>query len=199
MTGDTLVRLGLDERTEVQLGFTALGHVRTRNFPTSSVSEDAGIGDLSLALRRNLLSPDGSGTSAAVQAHVSLPTGGSAIGESDWSAALLLPVGFSLGEKLSLSFTPQASLEPDLDRHGHRVAFGGVAGLGFDLSDRFSASAELAAFRDDDPADPAAEVLAGLSVAWQPSRNLQLDAGGNIGLSADAADLEIYFGLVRRF
>ena len=30
LVGDTLLRLGLDERTEVQLGFTAFGHARVR-------------------------------------------------------------------------------------------------------------------------------------------------------------------------
>lgn len=197
LVGDTLLRFGLDERTEVQLGFTAFGHVRTRT--PLAVDEDSGIGDVTLALRRNLVSPDGSGTNAAVQAYVTLPTGDDAIGAGEWSAGILLPFGFDLNDSLSIAFTPQASLEPDSDGEGHHASFGGSAGIGITLSDRLGAAVDLAVIQDDDPAGSSTEALLGLSMTLSVSDNVQLDAGLNLGLNDDSPDTELYAGFVTRF
>lgn len=192
-----MLRLGLDERTEVQLGFTAFGHVRTRT--PLAVDEDSGIGDVTLALRRNLMSPDGSGTNAAVQAYVTLPTGDDAIGAGEWSAGILLPFGFDLNDSLSLAFTPQASVEPDSDGEGHHASFGGSAGIGITLSDRLGAAVDLAVIQDDDPAGSSTEALLGLSMTFGLADNIQLDAGLNLGLNDDSPDTELYAGIVTRF
>ena len=197
LVGDTLVRLGLDARTEVQLGFTAFGHVRTRT--AVAVDEESGIGDVTLALRRNLMSPDGSGTNAAVQAYVTVPTGDDAVGAGDWSAGILLPFGFDLNDRLSLAFTPQASIEPDSDGEGHHASFGGSAGVGITLSDRLGAAVDLAVIQDDDPAGSSTEALLGLSMILGVSDNVQLDAGVNLGLNDDSPDTELYAGIVTRF
>ncbi len=197
LIGDTLLRLGLDERTEVQFGFTALGHVRTRS--AASVEEETSIGDVTLALRRNLMSPDGSGTNAAVQAYVTLPTGGDAVGAGDWSAGILVPFGFQLNSKLSVAFTPQGSLEPDSDGEGHHASYGGSAGIGITLSDRVGAAADFAVIRDDDPDGSTTEALLGLSLTLGLSENVQLDAGLNLGLNDDSPDTELYAGIVTRF
>lgn len=197
LVGDTLLRLGLDERTEVQLGFTAFGHVRVRT--PLAADEESGIGDITVALRRNLISPDGSGTNAAVQVYATLPTGDDAIGAGDWSAGILLPFGFDLSETLSVAFTPQASLEPDSDGEGHHASFGGSAGIGITLSDRLGAAVDLAVIHDDDPAGSGTEALLGLSMTLGLSANVQLDAGLNIGLNDDSPDTELYAGIVTRF
>lgn len=197
LAGDTLIRLGLDSRTEVQFGFTAFGHARTRT--VVSVDEESGIGDVTLAVRRNLLSPDGSGTNAAVQAYVTLPTGDDAIGAGDWSAGLLLPFGFDLSDTLSLAFTPQAGIEPDSDGEGHHASFGGSAGIGITLSDRLGAAVDLAVIQDDDPAGSGTEALLGLSMTLGLSDNVQIDAGVNLGLNDDSPDTELYAGIVTRF
>ena len=181
----------------MQLGLTAFGHVRTRT--SGSVTERSGVGDVTIALRRNLLSPDGSGTTAAVQPYFTLPTGGSAIGSGDWSAGVLLPFGFDLNDTISLAFSAQASLEPDADEEGHHAAFGGVAGLGIGLSERLSASVELAVFQDEDSVGSATEALLGLSFALGLSDKVQIDAGLNLGLNDDSPDTELYAGIVTRF
>ncbi len=197
LAGDTLLRLGLDDRTEVQLGFTAFGYARTRT--AVSVDEESGIGDVTLALRRNLMSSDGSGTNAAVQAYATLPTGGEAVGAGDWSAGILLPFGFDLSDTLSVAFTPQASIEPDSDGEGHHASFGGSAGVGMTLSDRVGAAVDLAIIHDDDPAGSSTEALLGLSLTLGLSGNVQIDAGLNLGLNDDSPDTELYAGIVTRF
>ncbi|MFB0874410.1 MULTISPECIES: transporter [unclassified Sphingobium] len=197
--GDLLLRFGLTETLEAQVGWTAYGHERARDRMTGLVDRSDGVGDVRLALRQNLHNPDGSGFSVAVMPYVSVPTGGSTIGAGDWGAGLLVPLSFDLGNGLSLGLTPEIDAAVDEDGDGRHIAYGSVAGIGIDLSDQLSASLETALTRDDDPAGHNTQALAGLSIGWQPSDEVQIDAGLNLGLNRDSPDRELYLGITRRF
>ncbi|MBV9899958.1 MAG: transporter [Alphaproteobacteria bacterium] len=196
--GDTLVRYGLTDRLEVQVGWTAYGTVREKS-AGAVVSRMSGTGDVTLALRRNLVNPDGSGFSAALMPYASLPTGGRTLGAGTWSAGILLPVSYSLPHGFALSFTGRIEAAADADRQGRHLAYGAIAGLDIPLGEKLSATVELSGQRDQDPGGHATEVLAGLSFAYTASPDLQLDAGANAGLSRSAADAELYVGIARRF
>lgn len=198
-TGDALLRVGLTDRLEAQLGWTAYGHVRVRDRAADALEQDGGVGDVSLALRRNLHNPDGSGFSVAVMPYVTLPAGGKAIGAGDWGGGVLVPVSFDLGHGLSLALTPEVDAAVDGDRSGRHLAYGSVIGLGLDVGSLVSATIEASAMRDADPDGHSTQSLAGLSLGWQPSKDMQIDIGANIGLNAASPDREIYVGLVRRF
>lgn len=199
IAGDTLLRIGIDGRTEAQIGWTAFGYVRTRDRLTGAIDRSDGTGDATLAIRRSLAHPDGSGLSIAVQPYVTLPTGGSAIGAGDWGAGLIAPVSYDLSGGLQLALTPQIAAAVDSDGDGRHLLYGSVVGLGFDLSDGVGATVELAAYRDRDPAGHSTQALAGLSIGWQPGDDTQFDVGTNIGLNRDTPDIELYFGITRRF
>jgi len=196
--GQLLVRLGLTDSLEAQLGWTAFGHVRTRDRSTGSLDHESGTGDLTLALRQNLRSPDGSGFSLAVMPFATLPTGGAAIGAGEWSAGLLVPLSYDLGEGVQVGLTGRVEATADSDRDGRHLAYGGVAGLSVPLSDALGATFEIAAGRDEDPAGHSTEWLAGISAGWMANDDLQLDAGANIGLHG-APDVQLYLGVSRRF
>jgi hypothetical protein len=189
VAGDLLVRVGLGSHTEAQIGWTAFGHA----------AGHGGTGDVTVALRQNLVSPDGSGTTLAIMPYATLPTGGRAIGAGDWSAGVRVPFGFSLSPAVSVAFTPDIEAAVDADRDGRHLAYGGVAGISAALGEEVSATAELSLTRDRDPAGHSTEALAGVSLAWTPAHNLQLDAGANLGLNQAAPDLELSAGNSRRF
>jgi hypothetical protein len=197
--GDLLVRIGIADHAEVQLEWTAYGHVRTRDRATGAVDRQGGSGDLTLALRRNLIHPDGEGLTLALQPYVTLPTGGRTIGAGTWSAGLIIPFAVPVAEHLTFELSPTLAAAPDEDRNGRHFAYGNVFGLGVDLSDTLDADVELSLTRDDDPAGHSTEALAGLSFGWVLGGDFQLDAGINLGLNRDSPDLEIYAGVSRRF
>jgi hypothetical protein len=195
--GDLLVRYGLSDHLEMQLGWTAFGTVRQR--VGGSVSHASGTGDVTLALRRNLVHPDGKGFSAAVMPYASLPTGGSAIGAGDWSAGLLVPLSYELPHGVTLDFTGRIEAAADGDRHGRHLAYGGIAGLDVSLPHDVTATLELSAQRDEDPGGRSTQLVGGLSLAWMARPGLQLDAGANAGLAGGAPDAELYVGIAHRF
>lgn len=195
--GETLVRVGLTDHLEAQVGWTAFGHVRERG--PGGRSSDSGVGDVTVALRRNLANPDGSGFSVALMPYATLPTGNAVLGAGDWSAGLLVPVSYELPHGLQLGFTGQVEAAVDEDRRGRHLAYGGIVGMSADLSDKLSATAELSGVRDDDPSGHSTELLAGLSAGWMAREDLQLDVGANIGLNEAAPDVQLYAGISKRF
>ena len=195
--GDLLLRYGVTQNTEVQLGWTALGAVRTRE--SGMVTHSSGTGDMTLAVRHNLAHPDGSGFAVAVMPYATLPTGDATIGAGDWSGGLIVPLSYSLTDKLGLSLTPEIDAAVDSDRHGRHLAYGSAIGLTTALTKSISSAFELEAVRDQDPAGHATEALASLSFAWQPRSNLQLDMGAVAGLNRASPDMELYLGIARRF
>jgi hypothetical protein len=199
VAGDLLVRYGLNESLEAQIGWTAFGHVRERNRLTGAIDRSSGTGDVSLTLRQNLSHPDGSGFSAALMPFVTLPVGGKAIGSGDWGAGLIVPLSYSLSDAIGIAVTPQVEAAVDSDRHGRHLAYGSVVGLSASLSQQLSTALEFQATRDEDPDGHSTQALASLSFALQPKDGLQFDVGAVAGLNKNSPDVEIYAGIARRF
>jgi hypothetical protein len=198
-TGDMLLRYGIAEHAEVQLGWTAFGRARSRDAEAGTRERRTGTGDVTLALRRNLRNPDGSGTSYGVQGFVTLPTGRTPIGAGTWGAGAIVPVSFELRDGLTLVLNPEGDAEPDEDGHGRHLRYGNVAGLDIDLSDAVTTTLEVSAFRDRDPEQHVTELLAALSATWATSRNLQFDAGAIAGLNHHSPDVRLLTGVSARF
>jgi hypothetical protein len=199
LIGDTLVRIGLTDAIEGQIGWTPFGHVRTRDKIAQSIGSADLAGDVTLGFKANLRHPDGTGFSAAVQPFVTVPTGHGPVGAGDWGAGVVAPVTFDLNGTLNLQFTPEADAAVDQDGTGRHVAYSGTLGLGVKLSNSVSSTIEFQAMRDEDPSGWTTQCLASLALAWMPKDDLQIDFGAAAGLDRDAPDAEFYAGISRRF
>lgn len=197
LIGDTLVRVGLTGRLEAQLGWTAYGHVRTRN--GTSVAKTSGAGDVEVALKYGLANPDGEGFSVAVKPFLVLPTGGKAIGDRTWSAGVQFPVNVALTEALSAAATPIIEAKADDDGDGRHLAYGSAAGLGLELSKAVEIEVEAQLTRDREGGGHRTEALGEISVAWKPDKETQFDLGAVAGLNHDSPDFELIAGVARRF
>lgn len=196
LAGNILVRYGLDPTTEVQLGWTSYGHVRVRDNATGDVMRTARTGDVLISVRKSLAGPGGN---VAIQSFVTVPVGGSPVGAGDWGAGVLLPFGFDLGHKVQITVTPEVDAAVDEDGSGRHLAFGSAVGLTESLTDRINLTEEIQARRDDDPTGHTTTALASLSLAYQPGKNSQFDVGTVVGLNSDSPDVQVYFGVARRF
>jgi len=194
LAADLLARIGVSPSTEVQVGWTAFGHVRTRDKTTGAVDVANGVGDVTLALRQNLRNPDGSGLSFGIQPQVSLPVGHSGVGAGDWGAGVVLPVSYDLNDKLNLQFTGEGDAAVDQDGDGRHFAYSGIVGLGYDVSDKFTATAELSLERDNDPEGHETHSLAALSLAFQPRKTVQFDVLAVAGLNRTSPDVRLVTG-----
>ncbi|MBS0481954.1 MAG: transporter [Proteobacteria bacterium] len=194
--GNLLIRTGLDDRTEIELGFDGYGTTRLRDRTSGLVSRQHGAGDMTIALRRGLSGPNGP---IAVHGFVSLPAGGGGIGAGDWGAGLLVPIGIGLPRGFEIDLTPELDAAVNGSGKGRHLAWGGVVGLSHAVGPMLSIEAELAAWRHDDPAGHYTDARSAVSVAWQAGKNWQIDLELDLGLSAAAPDRSLMFGMARRF
>jgi hypothetical protein len=199
LIGDTLVRVGLTDAIEAQIGWTPYGHVRARDRTTGAIDRTGRAGDVTLGFKASLMNPAGDGTSIAIDPFVTLPVGRVPVGAGDWGAGVRLPIGLSLNDALSLSLTPEIDAAVDEDGNGRHAAYGSAAGINLKFSEKLGGSAELAAFRDDDPSGHSTQTFGALSLGWQPIDDLQLDIGATAGLNTKSPDVELYAGVSRRF
>lgn len=197
IAADMLLRYGVNSSLEVQLGWAAMGFVRTRAVGLKTHS--SGSGDISLALRQNIQNADGSGLSMALMPFVTLPIGGDTIGAGDWGGGLLMPISYELPADFQLSLTGRVEAIVDADRKGRHQAYGAIIGLEIPVHPAIGATVELSVQRDEEPSGAATEMLAGLSMAWSPNDRMQWDIGTNFGLNRDAPDVQIYVGVAHRF
>lgn len=194
LAGDFQLRVGVTPTSEVQIGWSPYGHVRTRDGASGEIDRTGRAGDVVIGYRQNLRNPDGSGLSFGVEPRVIVPVGRTPVGAGTWGAALVVPVTYDLTDTLNLALTNEVDAAPDEDGHGRHFALNEVLGLGYDLSDKVTAVAELQVERDDDPADRQTRAFAAGSLAWQPRHGLQLDVLVGAGLNRDADDLRILTG-----
>jgi hypothetical protein len=201
LLGDIALRYGLGPSTELRLGWTADGHVRTRDRATGLVSRDHGSGDVTLGLRQNLDHPDGSGFAIAVQPFATLPTGGRAIGAGTWGAGLVVPVSYQLPSNIEFWLTGEVDAAPDEDRRGRHAAYSATASISVPVTKSLTGSAELWAMRNRDPAGHISQYSLDLAAAWTPREKgrLQLDAGTFVGRNRRTPDIEAYVGLAEKF
>lgn len=199
LLGDTLVRVGLTDSIEAQIGWTPYGHVRTRDKVTQVVDKAGRAGDVTLGMKANLLNPDGSKLSIAVQPFASLPVGRAPVGAGDWGAGVVVPVTYDLSETLNLASTSEIDAKTDEDGSGRHLSYSEVIGLEIKLSKALSATIEGQVLRDEDPSGMTTQGLASASLAWAAKDDLQLDIGAVAGLNRAAPDVELYLGVSRRF
>ena len=199
LIGGTLVRIGLTDNVEAQIGWTPYGHVRTRDKIGGTVDSTGTVGDAMLGFKVNLHHPDGSGLSAAIQPFVTGPIGRSPLGAGDWGGGVVAPVDYALNDIFSLQFTPEVDAVVDQDGNGRHFAASGTIGLAVALSKKVSMTVEFQALRDADPSGKTWQAVESTSLAWMPKDNLQLDMGAVAGLNHDAPDAELYVGVSRRF
>jgi hypothetical protein len=197
--GDVALRYGIGDTTELRLGWTAYGHVREKDRATGAIDRTGGIGDVTIGVKQNLLHPDGNGFAVALLPYATLPSGHHDIGAGDWGAGLLVPISYDLSDTFTLEATPEVDAAVDEDGHGRHLAFGSAAGIQAKLSKQASVSLEVEAIRDRDPGEHSTQALAGLSFAYQPGDNLQLDVGATAGLNRNTPDMEVSFGISERF
>ncbi|MDE2488084.1 MAG: transporter [Alphaproteobacteria bacterium] len=192
-------RYGLGDRFEVAVTFAPSQRLRTRD-PSGAVSTVSGTGDSQLALTYSLRNPDGSGTSAALEGFVGLPTAEHGLGAGGFQGGVVLPLALPLPAGFALGLSPEVDALRSPGR-GLHPAYVAAAALSHGLGHAVTGSLELWASRNEDPAGHVTQATFDADLAWIPHArpNLQLDGGVNLGLDRAAPGVEAYLGVARRF
>ncbi|MGF7149124.1 hypothetical protein FHS96_002766 [Sphingomonas zeicaulis] len=199
--GDILLRYGLGATTELRLGWTAFGHMRTQDRSSGAIERSSGTGDVTIGLKQNLRHPAETtpGLAIALLPFVTLPTGSDGVGAGTWGAGLVVPASFTLNDTLSVELSPEVDAAADEDGSGRHLAYGTAVGLGVSLTDAITLTPEVQILADRDPSAHATMASAALSLAAQPADMTQIDVQAVAGIDHDAPDIALSFGFTRKF
>ena len=193
IVGSSLLKYGVGEGADVELGVTPLAILRAPG------EHSSGLGDMLVRVKFRLTS-EASPVQAALDPFVKLPTANHRIGNGKVEGGLVVPLSASLGKSgLTVSLDPEFDLLADQNNPGRHVAMVQVFNLGQTLNDKLSVSAELWGEWDWDPAGTTRQASADGSIAYLLGKDVQLDAGANFGLNRNTPDVELYAGISKRF
>lgn len=193
--GASVAKIGLGDRSDLQIGFTPYAELTVRDRARSRVS---GVGDVVLRYKHRL-----TGAEAPVQLSlipfVKLPTAADGLGNGRLEGGLAVPVSFALAGPVTMTLGPELDLLADADGQGRHLALVNLVNISAPIAPRVTLAGELWTNFNFDPAGTVEQASLDAALAYAVSDDLQLDLGANAGLTRDTPDLEVYAGVSLRF
>jgi hypothetical protein len=193
--GSVLAKWGVSDRVDVEAGMALYQEQRVH--AAAGTMTMGGVGDLFLHAKFNPLTTDGP-FALVLAPFLKLPTASGGLGNGAVEGGLVLPMSYNLGGNWSLSMTPEADIQRNALGGGTHANLVDVVGLGRSFGP-FSLGAEIWSGQNLDPAGTVSQYSFDLDAAWLTDNDTQLDGGINFGLNRATPDVEIYFGISRRF
>jgi hypothetical protein len=193
--GALLAKFGVNDWMDIEAGMALYQFQRVHD--ASGTVTASGVGDLFLRTKINPLSSDGPFT-FALGPTIKLPTAGGGIGNGRIEGGMVAPMGYDLGNNWSLAMTPEADVLLNGSGSGYHANLVDVVGIGRGFGN-LTLGAEVWSAQNLDPAGTVSQYSFDLDAAYLIGNNTQLDGGVNLGLNRATPDLEIYFGISRRF
>ena len=193
----TNLKIGLLNNLDLQLIVEPYNTETTRDRDTGQSHRASGFGDVTLRCKTNFWGNDSGSTAFGMMPFVKLPTAKDDIGNGAVEGGVILPFLVRLPADWELGMEIEVDHARNSMRGGyHQEAVQSVT-VGHDIG-KFSAYAELFSNVSNEPhAGWVATFDCG--VAYRVTRDVQLDAGINIGLTDAADDLNPFIGLSLRY
>jgi hypothetical protein len=197
----TNVRIGVTHNAEVGFVWQPYGTVRTRDADPVSIFRDAGIGGLELRAKFNFWGNDTfdkvGATALGLLPFVTLPTDRhNGISPEFIEAGLIVPLAIKLSEKFGLGLNAGIVSVRDSAASSHHVEYLTSASLSYEWSEKLGTYYEVAARFDTGNGDV---VVLGTGFTYKLTKNVQLDAGVNFGVTSAADRVNPFVGLAMRF
>src|SRR5579871_4347147 len=89
------LKLGLTNQLDIELNWAPFVEITTEDRATGRSARAAGVGDVFLRAKLNLVGDDGGDTAVAIEPFVKLPTAGKSVGDGAVEEGVLAPVQFT--------------------------------------------------------------------------------------------------------
>lgn len=190
------LKIGLTSSTDLQLVYGTYAHVRASS--SGATETDNGKGDLVIRLKHNVWGNDVGATAIGLMPFVKIPTNNMQSLNDDVEGGLIVPFAIDLGRGMGLGLMTEIDILRARDGSGYEPTFVNSAALGFELTDTWGMYVEAYVERSAESGTKTiATVNSGFTYAV--TKNLQLDAGANIGVTDAADDLNFFVGMSQRF
>ncbi|MFN0058081.1 MAG: transporter [Planctomycetota bacterium] len=189
-----LLKVGLCNSVDLQVGIDPYTRARTIDRPTRTHETAEGFGDTIVRLKKNLWGNDGGETAFALMPFVKFPTADNDLGNEQLEGGLIAPLGVGLPNDFSLGLMAEFDLNRDGEDDRYVLDFVHTATVSHDIVGDLAGYVEYAGFANlHDDEEYRGYFDAGITFGW--TIDLQLDAGTRIGLTEASDDLGFFVGL----
>jgi Putative MetA-pathway of phenol degradation len=197
MWGSSAIKYGLNSKADVELWVTP---VETMSMHGGGMHEhDSSFGDTLLRVKYEVTGDDAP-VQFGLDPFVKIPTANHRIGNGKVEGGLTVPIQVSVGKSpFTIMLDPEIDWLADEDGHGHHAGMIQLANLGWQASKKLTFTTELWRRWDWDPSGTGKQASWDGSVAYLVNKDLQIDAGANLGLNRQTPDVELYTGVSARF
>ncbi len=199
----TNVRIGLTSNAEINFVWQPYGVVRTRQVDPVATFRQSGIGGVDIRVKLNLWGNDAfeksGATALALLPYVTLPTDRhNGISPEFVEGGLIMPFAVKLSEKFGLGLNAGVTYIKNDAATGYHPEYLSSASLAYEWSEKLGTYYEIAArFHTEDPRGDV--IVLGTGFTYKLSKNVQLDAGVNLGVTSVADRINPFVGLSTRF
>lgn len=190
------LKIGLLNQLDVQLLLEPYNVVHEREDGERVTRR--GFGDTTVRVKYNFWGNDGGRTAFAVTPFVKFPTSQEGIGNRGVEGGLVLPLAVELPSDFELGLTTRFDAVRDEDQSGYHAEFVNSVEVGHDLFGNLYGWIEFfSAVSTEQDSDWEGTFNAGL--IYSLTKNVQLNAGVNIGVTRSADDWYVFTGMAWRF
>jgi Putative MetA-pathway of phenol degradation len=202
--GETNMRIGLTNQSELDLIWQPYGIVQTRpSNPQIDPTRSAGIDGLTIRSKINLWGNDTydkpGATALGLLPYVTLPTDrGNGLSNDAVEGGFILPFSVKLTDKFDLGINTGVDVLHNDDTSGYHPEYFASASLSYDWTEQFTTYYEIAGRTGTH--DPRGDIfILATGFTYQFAKNLQFDAGVNFGVTAAADPINPFVGFSARF
>ena len=193
--GNPNLRVGVTSDVELQVGAPLGNLLRTSG---AEATRAVGLGDTTLAVKANLLGNDGGKHILAVLPTLKLPTAARGLGNGFAEGIVFAPYNYKITDDLLLTLEPSLGLLRNISNTRYRDSYGLIVGLDQTITNIVIASVEISTQASSARKEPTNWTFTP-SLAFLVTKNLQLDAGVNLGLNKATQRYNPYLGVSARF
>ena len=194
-------KLGLTNNLDFEVNIAPYEQVSVHDGPSGVTTTAAGVGDLFLKAKINLLGDDGGAVGFALEPYVKVPTARLGVGNGQVEGGVLAPIQLSLPANWQLVIDPEVDALANATGGGQHANISSLLSFGYPITKTVTVSLEVWGDSNFDPTGTVNQASFDLGAAWIPAKspNFQLDGGVNLGLNRATPGAQAYIGVSRRF
>ncbi len=193
--GTVNLKVGLTSRIDLQTVVAPYTRVRTNDRVAGASDRISGFGDITSRLKINFWGNDGGDSAFGLMPFVKWPTNRHGLGNKSVEGGLILPYAHTLPGGWDLGTMTEFDVGRDAADTHYRLDWLNTVTVGHDLTEHLGFYAELTHLTTRGPAHATFD----FGLTYGLGRNVQLDAGFNVGLTRATDDLSVFSGISTRF
>ena len=152
-----------------------------------------------MRLKYKFIDTTGDALEVAAIPYVKAPTARPGLGDGVVEGGVILPINYKLSDALTLTTAPELDADKDATGQGRHLNTAQLVNLAISLPKNVTAYTELWGDWNFDPARTTRQYSADFALAYDATRELQVDAGLNFGLNRETAGVQAYVGVSQKF